>query len=76
MRDTKWLRGNYNVICDRCGRKFKRTQVKFEWDYLLVCDECWEPRQPQDLLRAIPDPQTVPIARPEAPDQFVTGNDG
>jgi len=67
-----YIKGDYNVICDRCGFKKKRSQTRLEWDNLLVCyDTCWERRQPQDFLRAIPDRQNVPIPRPEPPDHFV-----
>lgn len=73
VRRNHYVAGSYNVICDRCGFKKKRGEVKLEWDNLLVCkDTCWEIRQPQDFVRGVPDPQTVPIARPEAPDQFIT----
>lgn len=69
-----FLKGGWNVICDRCGFKRKNTEVQLEWDNLLVCkDGCWEPRQPQDFLRGFPDRQNVPMARPEAPDQFISG---
>jgi hypothetical protein len=69
-----YLKGGWNVICDRCGFKKKNTEVKLEWDNLLVCkDGCWEPRQPQDYVRAVPDMKPVPMARPEAPDEFVDG---
>ena len=57
--------GDWNAICDRCGFKFKASDLREEWDGLMVCKDCWEPRQPQDLLRGIPDPQTVPWARPD-----------
>jgi hypothetical protein len=69
-----YVKGSWNVICDRCGFKKKNTEVELEWDNLLVCkDGCWEARQPQDYIRAIPDNRPVPMARPEATDQFITG---
>jgi hypothetical protein len=65
--------GDYNVICDRCGFKKKRSETRLEWDNLLVCiAECYEMRQPQDFVKAVPDMRPVPIARPEAPDMFIT----
>ncbi len=61
--------GVYNMICDRCGFKCKSTQIKREWTGLYVCDssvnDCWEPRQPQDFVRGIPDRQSVPVPRPD-----------
>ena len=65
--------GLWNVICDRCGVKRKNNQVKKEWTGLIVCaDKCWEPRHPQDFVRAKPDDQSVPFVRPEQPDVFVS----
>lgn len=68
MKETilKW--GTNNVICDRCGDKLKSDQVREEWTGLYVCNTCWEPRHPQDLIKGIPDDQNVEISRPEAPD--------
>lgn len=58
--------GNYWVICDRCGFKRRINTVRKEWNGLLVCfPECWEPRHPQDFVRAVRDKQRVPIARPD-----------
>lgn len=36
----------------------------------MVCPNDWEARHPQDFLRAVPDHQAVPWARPETPDVF------
>lgn len=65
--------GDYNVICDRCGAKYKRSECKKEWDKLLVCKYgCWEPRHPQDFVRGVKDDQRVPIARVRGTIQFIT----
>jgi hypothetical protein len=70
---NRYIKGQWNVICDRCGFKRKISEVRLEWDNLLVCiDKCWEARQPQDFVKGVPDMRPVPIARPEAPDQFIT----
>jgi hypothetical protein len=37
----------------------------------MVCGACYEPRHPQDFLRARTEKVGVPWSRPEAPDQFV-----
>ena len=65
--------GSWNVICDRCGVKRKHDQVRKEWTGLIVCSEkCWEPRHPQNFVRAVRDDQSVPFTRPEATDIFVS----
>jgi hypothetical protein len=57
--------GDWNVICDRCGRKRLASELRYNWQNLFVCaDTCWEVRHPQDFVKAIPDYQAVPIARP------------
>lgn len=64
--------GEWNVICDRCGFEYKNTECELEWDNLFVCRiYCWEPRQPQDYVRAVPDMQAVPIARPDSRPYYI-----
>ena len=53
-------------MCDRCGFQFKLTVlrkevIKTKTYNLLVCDECWDPDQPQLQLGMYPvdDPQAV-----------------
>jgi len=55
--------GDWNALCDRCGFKYKRSDLQYTWDNLLVCDKCWEPRHPQDFVRGRKDLQRVPDAR-------------
>jgi hypothetical protein len=65
--------GNWNALCDSCGRKFKATDLQKRWDGLFVCREDWEQRHPQDLLRVQREQISVPWARPyPATDTFVT----
>ena len=65
--------GTYNGICDRCGSKFKFSDLKLEWDGLYVCtaNGCWEPRQPQDYVKGVRDDMSVPISRPQSPNVFL-----
>ena len=63
--------GDYNVICDRCGWKFKGSECTMEWDNLYVCHTCLETRNPQDFIPGYADRMNVPIARPEQGDKFV-----
>ena len=71
MGKADFLRvGNYNMICDKCGFKFKNTDIRVQWDGLQVCKGCWEVRQPQDFVRGVKDSQQVPIARVDASPTF------
>jgi hypothetical protein len=65
-----YAHGENNVICDRCGNKYKASQLRKEWDNFMVCSECWEPRQPQDFVRGRADQQVPPYSRPEQEDDY------
>lgn len=65
-----WKRGQWLVICDVCGMKYHSADLKERWDGLMVCRQDWNPRQPQDFVRGIPDPQAVPWSRPDVPPPF------
>ena len=67
-----WLKlGDWNVVCDSCGRKFKASTMRKRWDGFLVCKDDFEVKHPQLSLKVHGDKQTVPIPRPEAEDQFL-----
>lgn len=56
--------GNWNALCDRCGRKFKASELQRTWEGLMVCAEDYETRHPSDFLRVQAEKITVPWARP------------
>ncbi len=64
-RADHYEHGDPNMICDRCGQKFKKSMLRETWDHLWVCEGDWEPRQPQDKLKAFPDHQSFEDPRPE-----------
>jgi hypothetical protein len=54
------------AMCDRCGQQYKlkklKTEIIKQRKYqLLVCEECWDPDQPQLMLGTFPveDPQAL-----------------
>ena len=58
----------WNAYCDSYGFKFKSDQLMRRWDGLMVDKACWEPRQPQDLLRAVRETSNnLPWSRPDGP---------
>jgi hypothetical protein len=68
--------GQWNALCQRCGRKYKARQIRLEWTGLRVCHGpsttgCWEPQQPQDFVKGRADRQAPAWSSPEAPDTFV-----
>lgn len=34
--------------CQGCGFDVRHSTLKKRWDGVLVCPQCWEPRQPQE----------------------------
>ena len=78
-RADYWKPHDANAICDRCGQKFKHSELQKEWTGLWVCgssgNDCFEERNQQDHLRAVEDRQTVPNARPEQSDNFLDTNE-
>jgi len=65
-------KGDWNAICDRCGFKYKASQLKKEWDGFYVCKTCWEPRHPSDFYKPSHRDETVPWTRPEPADNYIT----
>jgi hypothetical protein len=70
---NRFASGKYSIaMCDRCGQQFKlktlrKLTIKTQQVNILVCDECWEPDQPQLSLGLYPvdDPQAVREPRPD-----------
>lgn len=61
-----YVSGQWNADCDQCGRMFKSGSLRRQWNGLYTCSTCWEPRQPQDFVRAVKD---------GSPPAFVRGGD-
>ena len=73
MEKSKYHPGDYLVICDMCGFEKLRSQCVFNWKKQLVCkDTCYEPRHPQEFVKVRPEKTSVPDARPEAADSFLS----
>lgn len=64
MKKNYYIAGEHNLICDVCSKKIKSHEGKMRWDGFFVCKEDWEPRHPQDFIRAKVDKITVPMIRP------------
>ena len=59
-----WAPGDHNAICDICGRGFKFSELRKAWDGSYRDDACWEVYHPQNLVKAVKDNPSVPVARP------------
>jgi hypothetical protein len=70
---SKYASGKYAIAeCDRCGQRFKLSELKKEviktkLFQIKVCPACWDPDQPQLSLGLYPvnDPQAVREPRPD-----------
>ena len=80
---TNFASGKHSIAeCDRCGQRFKLSQlrkltIKTRMVSIKVCDECWEPDQPQLQLGLYPvnDPQAVREPRPDI-SYYASGTSG
>jgi hypothetical protein len=75
-KSDHYKHGSWNVLCDRCGFKYKSEQLRREWTGARTChgggtNGCWEPRHPQDFVRGKKDKQSPPWVRPEPDDTFI-----
>jgi hypothetical protein len=66
--------GKYAIaICDRCGFRYKNTQLRKEWTGFRVCSECYEPKEPQlEPLPHVSDAQALRNPRPQS--DFTSGS--
>lgn len=60
-RADHFVLGDWNALCDHCGRKFKGSTLRKQWNNLWACPEHWEARQPQDFVRAMHETLTPPF---------------
>lgn len=75
MSQSYYKAGDNNAICDTCGRTVKASSLQKTWDGFYVCPQHWEPRHPQDFVRAIREDPTVRINRPDTESTFVAEAD-
>lgn len=62
-------------ICQRCGWKYKLSQLRKEWTNLRVCKPCFDPRPAQLTPPNVgAEGVIVPNAAPEPTDIFLTDN--
>lgn len=71
MSRNYYTSGQWNLICDVCGKKIKSGKSRHRWDGFVVCEDDWEERHQQDFVKARVDKITVPFLRPRPVDVFV-----
>lgn len=58
--------GGFYRICDRTGFAVRAGHTRKQWNNIIVRDQSFEERQPQDFVRGRKDDQTVPEPRPRS----------
>ena len=66
-----YISGEWNLICDVCGKKVKAHKARHRWDGFVVCPSDFEQRHSQDFVRARQDKISVPYTRPRPTDVFI-----
>lgn len=69
--DLNYIGGSFYRICDISGFKVRSFDTKKVWNGTIARKQSWEPRQPQDFVRGVPDDQSAPEPRPRSPNIFV-----
>lgn len=57
---NRYVPGAWNVDCAQCCRKFKNYELSRDWRGVYLCRSCWDPRHPQDFVRAAAERPGVP----------------
>lgn len=71
---NNYITGNPWFICDECGKKYRSSEIQERWDGALVCSKDWEPRHPQEDVRAYPEKIQVYNPRPETYNIVINDN--
>lgn len=72
MSKNHYASGEWNVICDSCGKKIKASDAKQRWDGFIVCPDDFEIRHEQDFVQSKFDKITVEFSRPRPTDLFTS----
>lgn len=70
-RKLHFRMGSFYRTDDRTGFPQRADVTRKEWTGLIVDEKVWEPRQPQDLVKGVPDIQAVNDPRPLGADVYV-----
>ncbi len=50
-KPLKYKAGDHWVRCQRCATVHRSSKMRKEWNGLIVCPRCYEPRHPQDFVK-------------------------
>src|SRR5205807_1305317 len=58
-------------ICDITGFRCLASRTRKQWNGLIVRNESFEARHPQDFVKGVADQQAVPEPRPRPAERFI-----
>ncbi len=67
--------GDNYFACPICGFKKRVSEGGYNSDKEFVCKECWDPKHPQESVKARTDRISARISRPEPTDTFIDVGD-
>ena len=70
-RKLHYKAGSWYRVDDRTGFPQRAERTRKEWTGAIVDEARWESRQPQDLVKGVPDIQAVPDPRPLGSNVYV-----
>lgn len=73
--DGYYKPGDNYFLCPVCGLKKRVSEGRYRWDKEYVCNPCWEPKHPQESVKARMDRMSARISRPEPSDVFIDVTD-
>jgi len=68
----KYIPGDHWMLCDECGFRYRRSEMRERWDHAWVCEKDWEPKHPQENVKVVVDRVAVDVARPEPDSSYVS----
>lgn len=68
--EKRYVPGSFYRVCDRTGFATRSYRTRMQWNNIIVREDVWEARQPQDFVQGVTDDQTVPLPRPRSVDAY------
>lgn len=68
--EKHYIPGSFYRICDRTGFATRAGRTRMQWNNIIVRNDVWEPRQPQDFVKGVEDNQNVPLPRPRQTNSY------
>lgn len=72
IKRDRYKRGDWNLISDQSGQKYKASNTRTQWNGLQVGIDEFENRHPQDIIRPRPDnPARWPVRNTEPGNLYI-----